>query len=271
MIIRSFTRAFAISAVALSGFASFDALSSTVNPSGTGLFVELADEAGQIFDVWATPDWNSQSPSDQVPVTGMLQGIGTEGDIDFSWDVKYNPDPFLLVTFTLKNLSANTKTFSLNSSVPVSPAIPGAVYYGGSLITTVSDTSNNGFAQVAGVSGGAIFDGMIDSASTLLLGAISTSCASGGGGCTNTTSDSEGLAVAPVNVGDPLPLPSLLDNSLSALTGPSTDIGIDLDFTLTSGDTATFVGYFEVQAVPVPAAAWLFMSSIIGLAVVRRK
>ena len=231
-----------------------------VNPAGTGIFVNLTSDGESIIEnFWVTPDASSASIIEQILPT---QGNQVIDDVEFGWDVSYNPDPFLFAQFSVTNLSASDKSFSLGSLVPISPAFASG-FYGGSLDATLEDTST---ATGVGIIGEAslthgtpgAYKGQIDGSTVLNLFAIDMNCTSGAG-CMDFGSDTDGLGGTIVNLGDPLPVG--VDGMLLA-AGPSNDIGIELDFILSAGDTVTFDAYFEVVPVPLPASAWLLVSSL---------
>ena len=236
-----------------------------INPAGTGMNITLTGGEETLIDnVWVTPDFDSANPGDALPISSSSQGVvlGSENDTTFSWDVSYDPDPFLFAKFTVTNLSASAKNFSLSASVPISPTFTNG-HLGGSLYASVFDNNGDGSATLGASTTDTdpgIYEGLLDGNLSLQLFGISLSCISGPN-CTASGSDYDGLA-NPAAVRDGDTLPAGLDNSIPFFGFVSADIGIDLDFNLSAGDSVTFEAYFEATPVPLPAAAWLFASAL---------
>jgi len=164
------------------------------------------------------------------------------------WTVNADPDPFIQANFSITNTTAVTQIFDFTFGLPIM-ALPNPILKSGSLAAGFSDAGGSGGATLDVLN----WDGLIDGAAGLELFSGSFSCG-GGPGCNGS--------IAPVSAG-PVNHPG----------GVNTDIGINVVFSLTAGDSATFDTRFEVLPVPVPvpAAVWLFGSGLIGLAGVARR
>jgi hypothetical protein len=171
----------------------------------------------------------------------------------FSWDITVNPDPFINSTLTVVNKTASTKSFDILFTLPVGAGFTPA-YKNGSMGITFTDFNGNGSPADGNVALTNInWTGRIDGVDALSLYAFDGSCGPGSPGCT-------------VNLG------TVSDGPLLHPAGVASSIGIHLAFDLTAGDKVTFTNHFEVTPVPLPAAAWLFGSGLLGLgALARRK
>lgn len=170
-------------------------------------------------------------------------GLDSVGSID--WSVTADPDPFIDATFTITNTSTATQTIGLLFTLPIL-APPGPVLKSGSLAASFVDGGDDGAATLNIIN----WDGLIDGAVAMELFSGGVTC--GGTGCNGS--------IGPVS------------DALVDPNGANTSIGIDVLFSLTAEDTATFNTRFEVAAVPVPAAVWLFGSGLLGLiGIARRK
>jgi hypothetical protein len=164
---------------------------------------------------------------------------------DYEWMIKANADPFIESVFTITNLTGGDQTFNVSFGLPISPAFDPALK-SGLLGFEFEDTNGDGSASVTINS----WDGLIDDVSAMSLFATAIPCS--GAGCTGS--------VAPVTDGPTL-----------HAAGVNTDIGIDLSFVLSKGDSITVTTRFEVTPVPVPAAIWLFGSGLLGLVGIARR
>lgn len=177
-----------------------------------------------------------------------FMGAMSSPDIwDFDWNVEADNDPFIQANFTVTNTSASSQTFNIGLNLPIIPVLPDALKFG-SLAFTATDDSGDGIASLSNLS----WDGLIDGSSALQLFAFAGTLNCGGPGCSaNIGPVSQGFDLHP--------------------GGASDTIGIALSFDLSAGDSVTFDTRFEITAVPVPAAAWLFGSALIVLFSVVRK
>ncbi len=178
----------------------------------------------------------------------MGNDLANNGSIDvwnYNWSIMADADPFIDSTFTITNLTGGTQTFNVSFGLPVSPGFSPA-NKSGLLGFDFSDTNGDGSASVTLNS----WDGLIDSISAMSLFAVAIPCS--GINCTGS--------VAPVT-----------DGPLLHAAGVSTDIGNNLSFDLSAGDSITVHTRFEVTPVPIPAAAWLFGSALGLLGWIKRK
>lgn len=156
------------------------------------------------------------------------------------WNMNVDPDPLIGGSFSITNSTALTQTFDLTFGLPVAfPFSPGVK--SGSVGFDFVDTNNSGGATVNLTT----WEGLVDGVNAMNLFSSSVFCF--GTGCTGS-------------------IATIADGPLSQPGGVSSTLGIHLVFSLTAGDTVNFNTSFEVNPVPVPAAAWLFGSGLLGLA-----
>ncbi len=177
----------------------------------------------------------------QTTFAGRL--MGSTGDANpvasFSWDMEINADPFIDANFTITNLTGMDQTFNLSFGIPVTPTFNDGIETG-FLGFTLNDANGSGDATVQFTN----WDGTINGAVEMEIFAASPfSCF--GANCFGS--------VAPVSGGP------------ENYVGPVNTIGIDMTFILSAGDSITIDTRYEVAPIPVPAAVWLFGSSLLGL------
>ncbi len=187
---------------------------------------------------------------------GHQQGGNSGGLVwDLSWNLTLNQDPSIGGSLTLRNLTTTTRNFNLQFSLPILPAFSSSVF-GGSLDARITDTNNDGTARMAPLAvSPSIYRGMIDSTTVLSLFAADLQCF--GAGCSGGGIESAGL-------------PGL------TLQGPgaSNSITTWLNFSLTAGDSVTFLTNFVVEPpapVPLPAALPMLLAGLGGFFSLRRR
>jgi hypothetical protein len=184
--------------------------------------------------------------------TYSYDGSASTGGWGLSWDVTAKQDPFIDGVFAVTNNSAGTQTYTIIFTLPIAPQIVPSSLTGASAVGTL--TVNCGGGTLGHNAGQAMFTALIDNSpyDTLLPNPSGFTLGFGSG---STASDSFGLP------GLTQPGPQVLNS-----------IGIQLTFTLTSGDSASFTSRFEVVPVPEPSlVALLFGGGLIGLTVLGRR
>jgi hypothetical protein len=182
---------------------------------------------------WAwTPPVNAFEPvPDGYQLRNVHQQAGVlDGRADVTVDLlRYNPDPFVLNNILVTNTTTTTQIFSAFVGFPTTFAAPNLI--SGTITTSVIDRDLDG-ATVASVPGTPIYQAQID-----------------------------GVTVATIQ-NDPFSLTTTTSIAASATFGPTasavpvnSNIGIQLRFSLTAGDTAAILSRFDVIPEPASAAA----------------
>jgi hypothetical protein len=158
--------------------------------------------------------------------------------------LRFDPDPFVLNNILVTNTTSTPQTFSAFVGLPTTFGAPNLI--SGDVRTSVIDGGGGG-ATVTSVSGQPIYQAQIDFATVATLQNDPFTLVAPPAG-SNTAAASFGPNVSAVPV--------------------TSNIGIQLRFTLTPGDTAAILSRFDVVAVPEPGSA-AFMG--LGLALMARR
>ena len=193
-------------------------------------FTMTADSAAGAW-TWTPPVSAFEPTPDGYQIRGDSQWTGVLGGrADVKVDLlRYNPDPFVLNNILVTNTTPTTQIFSAFVGVATAFAAPNNI--SGTITTSVIDATGNG-ATVASVTPPAIYQAQIDS-----------------------------VTVATMQ-NDPFSLTTTQSTASSATFGPTVNavpvnnnIGIQLRFSLTAGDTASILSRFDVTEIPEPSSA----------------
>lgn len=180
------------------------------------------------------------------------EGTAENDAFKLDWDISGKYDPTINGAFAVTNLLAVPQTFTLNVTVPVPPIGPTSLI-GGSVSGSFTDANGGGATfDSSGVT--AIYTALIDGASVATLHPAPVALAAG---------PFLSGTLAPAAFGVPIP----------SAPGPAltTDMGIQLKFVLSPGDTAALTSVFVVEPVPEPSTVVLALLGLAcGLFVVRR-
>jgi len=228
-------------AVLVAGFAAV----ASAGPVPLDFAIGYGASGDQVLEV-RNPEGNATA--DDYAAEGKAQNESFILD----WDISGKYDPTINGAFSVTNLLAVPQTFTFNVTVPV-PAIPGATVIGGSVGGSFTDA--NGLGATFDSSGAtAIYTALIDGAPVATLHPSPVNLVAGPFLSTNVPS---------VAFGTPIP-----SQAGPALT---TDMSIQLKFTLSPGDTAALTSVFVVEA-PEPSTVVLALMGVAcGLFVARRK
>jgi hypothetical protein len=163
-------------------------------------------------------------------------------------ELEYDPDPFVLNNILITNNTGVTQIHTVTVGLPTSFGAPNQIK--GTVTTGVIDGGLDG-ATVATVVGVPIYRAKIDNTSivgTLQNHPFSVSVPPAGGSAASTANFGPVGNAVPVN----------------------SSINIELNFTITPGDTATLISRFDVF-VPEPTSFGLIASALAFMAAVRRR
>lgn len=160
-----------------------------------------------------------------------------------NWNMSLDTDPVIQNIIAVSNNTLVTQTYVLSVLLPVVPVLPSSVI-GGSVQGGITSDASAGTLSSNGVTGNAIYTALIDGVSVGTLLPDPSSISSGAFLSTNFLEPPNTLSF-----GNPIP----------SAPGPAAlaSIGINLEFTLTPGDSASFTSIFVVEAVPEPGTAIL--------------
>ncbi len=155
-------------------------------------------------------------------------------------ELQFDPDPFVLNNILVTNTTTSTQIFSAFVGLPTTFSAPN--FISGNVRTNVIDGGNDG-ATIATAAPTALYQAQIDGLTVATLQNHPFSVVAPAGG-SNTASDSFGPSLGAVPV--------------------TSNIGIQLRFSLTPGDTASILSRFDVVAVPEPASVVLVAVGLAG-------
>lgn len=171
--------------------------------------------------------------------TALMHIQGNRADVVID-ELEFDPDPFVLNNIMITNTTATTQIYTVGIALPTT--FPGPNTISGNVRTDVIDGGGAAGATVATVAGFPIYAAQIDFTNVATL-----------------QNDPFSVTAPPAG-----------SNSSAASFGPSanamavaSNIGIQLRFSLTSGDTASILSRFDV--VPEPAS---FGLSVMGVLII---
>jgi hypothetical protein len=186
-------------------------------------------------DAWTwTPPVSAFTPAPnggyQLRNTYQQTGV-CDGRADVKVDtLQFDPDPFVLNNILVTNTTTSTQIFSVTVGLPTSFGAPNNI--SGTMTTSVIDGNASGNATIASVPGQPVYKGQIDFATVATM------------------------------QNDPFALATAGSTASSASFGPTlnavpvtSNIGIQLTFSLTAGDSASILSRFDVNPVPEPSSA----------------
>lgn len=219
--------------------------------------LELAPNIAMTMQNTSANDWwgyqfDTDSYGDTTGSGNFFQYTGETAwtECDVSWWHDLEVDPGLGFGFSVTNNLSYTESFQLTAEVTV-PGWNDGTFIGASIGGSVSDSNFDGNAELVGRSDG-LLTTLLDDMAELEVGQ-NVSATTGFAGTTNFGPFSLGLS----DIGPTIAGPNATNGVLS----------IEINFTLTPGDTAVFSGAYVVEYVPGPAGVF----ALLGLGGMRRR
>ena len=174
--------------------------------------------------------------------------VDAEGAYEITaWESEFDTDPFVTNNLSVTNTSGSAQSFVFTVTSPVAPPL-GSTTMDGSIGITITNTL--GAVTLSSTSPNAVYIARLDGASvqTLFNDPYSLTC--GTAFCSTTQNTSFGPVAGP---------------------GVTTNMGIDIRFTLSPGDSATITSVFNIVSAPEPATAALLALGLLALVAHRRR
>lgn len=215
---------------------------------------------GIVGDMTTLDDAELSCSAGSCYLTGPVSGGSGDWMLQ-STSLTLDSDPSVLAITAVTNTSAVTQTFVINVTLPIAPAFGPPSLIQGSISGSLTDTSSAtgfgtvGSASLAAVTGSSVYSGLIDGSSvrTLLDDPFSVAVLVNNGSS----------VIGPADFGIPV------RESIAVAT--TTDIGIELRFELSAGDSASFTSVFDVIPIPEPNTAGLVGLGLMVFAVRRHR
>lgn len=177
------------------------------------------------IDPWSCGDV-TPLPDGTFFFTGRYDVDGLGG---LNWTMQVDPDPFVIADFLVTQNTGQTQTFGIGFLLPYTTVGPTCI--GGSIVGSVTDRSGDG-ATVVAPPGEWIYRATIDNQAVPGGNLLPSS--------TPVVAGPYGTAsIGPAAFGQPIPS--------TPFVGVSTNIGLSLEFSITSRDAVNISSIFQVE------------------------
>lgn len=170
-----------------------------------------------------------------------------------SWHMEFKTHPHVLGNMYVTNTSTTNQVFSVNALLPI-PAFNYNEVINSSLGVSATDSNGNNSLYFNSYGGSKVYEGLVNGAMLLDMDPDNpnplpfTTADCGGPGCSAIGNNYTPSLVVP--------------------NGTANDIGLDLRFVLSPGDSAAITSRFEI--IPEPGTALLVGLGLLGLGLRRR-
>lgn len=231
------------------GVVSLSAAGALAQPTGMNFLVNTDGGSNWNWQTAGSPgDWTQDATN---PQQWSISGNVVRPTFAIDFGLTLDPDPFVSQSFNITNNTAVTQTYTISVSLPVLPPFPGPTSTLGSISGALVDGNGDGASLVTSTGpGSSIYTALIDGApyQQLILDPFSIS--------------------APPQLTTPIGPASF--SFPSGQPGTLVSIGITNTFTLSPGDSVSFLSTFFIgPEIPAPGAAGAF--ALAGLAAARRR
>ncbi|MDA1008288.1 MAG: hypothetical protein O2800_04705 [Planctomycetota bacterium] len=208
---------------------------------------DLADSPTLSFSCNGEFTYDNQGRPGFLPGSWVFEGDCVGSTWGQSYEVSAIVDPRLDFNFIWTNTSSAMQSYTFHFSLSDIDNWDGPVAFDGALSAVLNDLNGNG-ASLSNFGGASLYAGQVDGTQLLSLFNAPFAYSAAAGGST---------AIGPES------------GSGSGLGGYASELGVQLSFTLSAGDSVSFTGHWNV--VPVPAPSALALCAAVGLFGRRRR
>lgn len=215
---------------------------------GYDMWIAAGGDSIYLSDLTENEDYSYTPTADGYGGTYLLLApvVDPEGLYEITaWESKFDTDPFVTNNLSVTNPSGSTQSYIFTVTSPVAPPL-GSTTMDGSIGITVTSTPTP--VTLSSTSPNAIYIARLDGASVQTLFNHPSSVSCGTPFCSTTSNAGFGPTAGP---------------------GVTTNMGIDIRFSLSPGDSATITSVFNI--VPEPTTVSLVALGLLALVAQHRR